>query len=84
MHPTGCAERLEAIGQRPINNVVDATNYVLMEPGQPLHAYDLSTLAAESGLPTIHVRHAQPGEKLATLDGVERELIEDALIIAAA
>ncbi|HSI05042.1 MAG TPA: phenylalanine--tRNA ligase subunit beta, partial [Myxococcota bacterium] len=80
--PDWMRERLEAIGQRSINNVVDATNYVLMELGQPLHAYDLSTLAAESGLPTIHVRHAQQGEKLTTLDGVERELGEDDLIIA--
>ena len=80
--PQWLRERLEAVGQRAINNVVDATNYVLMELGQPLHAYDLSTLAAESGLPTIYVRHATAGEKLETLDGVERELQETDLVIA--
>ncbi len=80
--PDWLRERLEAVGQRSINNVVDATNYVLMELGQPLHAYDLATLAAESGLPTIHVRHAEKGEKLTTLDGVDRELDEADLVIA--
>ncbi len=80
--PDWVRERLESVGQRPINNVVDATNYVLMEMGQPLHAYDLSTLAVESGLPTIHVRFAAKGEKLRTLDGVDRELTETDLIIA--
>jgi phenylalanyl-tRNA synthetase beta chain len=76
--PDWLAKRLEGIGQRPINNVADITNYVLHEVGQPLHAFDLAKLAEQR----IVVRRAVRGEKLKTLDGVERELDPEMLVIA--
>lgn len=76
--PEWLVKRLQAIGQRPINNVADITNFVMHEMGQPLHAFDLSTL----GEFRIVVRRARAGEKLKTLDGVERELGEQMLVIA--
>ncbi len=76
--PEWLVKRLEAIGQRPINNVADVTNYVLHELGQPLHAFDFQKLAG----PAIIVRRATAGEKLKTLDGVERTLTNDMLVIA--
>lgn len=76
--PAWLAKRLAEIGQRPINNVADITNYVLHEVGQPLHAFDLAKLAQRQ----IVVRRAQPSEKLQTLDGVERDLDSDMLVIA--
>lgn len=76
--PAWLAEQLEEIGQRPINNVADITNYVLHELGQPLHAFDLAKLTEQR----IFVRRARPGEKLKTLDGVERELDREMLVIA--
>lgn len=76
--PDWLVRRLEAIGQRPINNVADITNYVLHEQGQPLHAFDLQKLTERR----IVVRRAHAGEKLRTLDGVERELDEQMLVIA--
>ena len=76
--PAWLAERLETIGQRPINNVADVTNYVLHELGQPLHAFDFAKLGGRR----IVVRRATPGEKLKTLDGTERTLTGDMLVIA--
>src|SRR3989454_9385471 len=68
--PAWLAHRLTAVGQRPINNVVDATNYILFELNQPFHAFDLAKLRG----PAIVVRRARPGEKIVTLDGVTRTL----------
>lgn len=75
--PEWLATRLRAIGQRPINNIVDATNYVLHELGQPLHAFDLAKLGTQ-----LVVRRARAAERLTTLDGVERELTDEMLVIA--
>src|SRR6185503_4490576 len=71
-------KRLEEIGQRPINNVTDITNYVLHELGQPLHAFDFAKLAERR----IVVRRATASEKLVTLDGIERILDPEMLVIA--
>src|ERR1043166_1622683 len=76
--PEWLARRLQTIGQRPINNVADITNFVLHEMGQPLHAFDLATLAEHR----IVVRRARAGEKIRTLDGALRELDEEMLVIA--
>jgi phenylalanyl-tRNA synthetase beta chain len=76
--PDWLRERLEAIGLRSINNIVDVTNFVLWELGQPLHAFDLDKL----GQRTIRVRSAKAGEKLTTLDGEARELTAEMLVIA--
>ncbi len=76
--PSWMAARLEAAGIRPISNLVDVTNYVLLELGHPLHAFDLDRLAT----PPIGVRLARAGEKLVTLDGKERALDPSILVIA--
>ena len=76
--PAWLVARLEAVGARPINNVVDATNYVMHELGQPLHAFDADKLAGRR----VVVRRAAPGEQLVTLDGVTRTLDAEMTVIA--
>ena len=80
--PRWLADRLLAVGQRPINNVVDVSNYVMFELGVPLHAFDLAALAQEHGVASLHVRRARAGELLTTLDAVDRQLHGDDLLIA--
>ncbi|MEM7585100.1 MAG: phenylalanine--tRNA ligase subunit beta [Acidobacteriota bacterium] len=82
--PDWMVKRLEAIGSRSINNVVDITNYVMWETGQPLHAFDLHRLAGtENGAPAqVRVRRAHDGETLKTLDGEVRKLDPSILVIA--
>ena len=75
--PKWMQERLRAHGIRPINNLVDITNYVMEEYGQPMHAYDLDTIEGNE----IVVRRAASGEKFVTLDGQERQLDENVLMI---
>ncbi len=76
--PEWLAARLTAAGVRPINAVVDVTNYVMLEIGQPMHAFDLAKLAG----PEIHVRRARAGEQIRTLDGETRRLDQTMLVIA--
>lgn len=76
--PDWLRKRLESIGSRSINNVVDVTNFILWEMGQPLHAYDLAKLEEHR----LVVRRAREGETLVTLDGVERKLTPEMLVIA--
>jgi phenylalanyl-tRNA synthetase beta chain len=83
--PDWLRSALEKVGVRSINNVVDVTNYVMLESGQPLHAFDLQRLAGPAGpdaRPLVLVRRARDGEKFTTLDGVERTLSGQMLLIA--
>lgn len=76
--PEWLRARVEAVGMRSISNVVDATNYVMFELNQPMHAYDISRLKG----PAVIARRASPGERLTTLDGAERTLSPDMTVIA--
>ncbi len=81
--PYWVQRRLRLSGMRPINSIVDATNYVMLETGQPLHAFDFDALKerAKGKTPTIITRAAKPGERIMTLDGVERTLDEHAILV---
>ncbi|MBL07421.1 MAG: phenylalanine--tRNA ligase subunit beta [Chloroflexi bacterium] len=76
--PDWLKKRLISIGERPINNVVDITNYVMFELGQPLHAFDYDKISGDK----IYVRKSKAREKILTLDGESRELPEDSIVIA--
>ncbi len=81
--PAWLSSTLEKVGIRSISNVVDVTNYVMMECGQPLHAFDYHLIAkGQDGKPTIVVRRAQDGELFVTLDGQKRTMTKDMLLIA--
>ncbi|MEK7460466.1 MAG: phenylalanine--tRNA ligase beta subunit-related protein [Patescibacteria group bacterium] len=81
--PSWLRERLLSVGQRSINNVVDITNFVMLELGQPMHAFDMTKLIKEDdGITTIFVRSAKDGEKITTLDGKDIVLTPETLVIA--
>jgi phenylalanyl-tRNA synthetase beta chain len=79
--PKWMQKRLEAAGLRPVNNIVDITNYVMLEYGQPLHAFDIGAVAKKDGKHEVIIRTANEGEKITTLDGVERMLNGTTLLI---
>ncbi len=81
--PYRVQRRLRLCGLRPINNIVDATNYAMLEVGQPLHAFDYDVLAQRAGgkTPTLITRLPDPGETLTTLDGVERKLDDFTVLV---
>ena len=76
--PQWLADRLQAAGVRPISNIVDLTNYVMLEIGQPMHAFDLERLGGRA----LVIRRARAGERIRTLDGVDRALEPEMLVIA--
>lgn len=80
--PEWLKDALARVGQRSINNVVDATNYVMLDLGQPLHAFDAGKLTAREGAYAIEVRPAEAGESITTLTGEEYQLPEGTLLIA--
>lgn len=80
--PAWLQRHLASVGLRPISNLVDITNFVLLEMGQPLHVFDLAQLATRSGRPEIVVRRARAGEELVSLDGHTRKLDPGMLVIA--
>jgi len=82
--PYHAQRRLRLAGMRPINNIVDATNYAMLEVGQPLHAFDYEALRRRSGgqPPTLITRLPEPGERLTTLDGVDRSLDDFTILVA--
>ncbi|MBE0416935.1 MAG: phenylalanine--tRNA ligase subunit beta [Coriobacteriia bacterium] len=80
--PEWLTERVTASGARPVSNIVDITNLVMFELGQPLHAFDAATLAVRDGVAAVTVRRARNGERLTTLDGQERVLDSEMLVIA--
>ena len=75
--PAWMRERIRSAGMRPINNIVDITNYVMLEYGQPMHAFDFSCVEGNE----VHIRRAKAGESIRTLDGTERKLSENMLCI---
>lgn len=81
--PFWMQHRLKLVGQRPINNIVDVTNYITFEIGQPLHAFDYDKLVQRAGgaMPTIITRLPQPAETLETLDGVVRQLGDNQILV---
>jgi phenylalanyl-tRNA synthetase beta chain len=81
--PYEVQRRLRLAGMRPINNIVDATNYAMLEIGEPLHAFDYDVLVKRAGgkAPTIITRTAEPGEQLTTLDDVERTLDDFTILV---
>jgi phenylalanyl-tRNA synthetase beta chain len=80
--PDSVQMRLRAAGVRPISNVVDASNYVMLELGKPIHTYDAAGIAESAGRRRLIVRRAEPGERIETLDHVERTLDSETLLIA--
>ncbi|HEY3423650.1 MAG TPA: phenylalanine--tRNA ligase subunit beta, partial [Negativicutes bacterium] len=76
--PLWLKQRIESAGMRSINNIVDVTNFVMLELGQPMHAYDYNLLSRHK----VIVRKAYPGERLTTLDGIKRELTAEMLVVA--
>lgn len=80
--PVWMQRRLTLCGIRPINNAVDITNYVLLECGQPLHAFDYKQLTGDGDNATITVRRARTGESMATLDDIKRDITAEMLVIA--
>ena len=80
--PKWLAERLESVGQKSINNIVDAANFVMFEIGQPMHAFDLDKLHLESGIVKIAVKNASTEDSILTLDGKDVPIDQNTLVIS--